>query len=111
MLTSADIERQAPTLDATDESGAKLPWVIRHPGIVLAVFSFCLGIIWASVIRPLDAPDEPAHLQAIMQVRVGHILPEVHYDFTRNPSGDIQTAGDPRVIDYARNAGAVDPFI
>jgi hypothetical protein len=32
-----------------------------------------------TVIRPLDAPDEPAHLEAIMQVRKEHKLPEVHF--------------------------------
>jgi 4-amino-4-deoxy-L-arabinose transferase-like glycosyltransferase len=32
-----------------------------------------------TVIRPLDAPDEPAHLEAIMQVRKDHKLPEVHF--------------------------------
>jgi len=32
-----------------------------------------------SVIPPLDAPDEPAHLEAIMQVRKEHKLPEVHF--------------------------------
>jgi len=52
---------------------------IRQPGFILAAINFCLGLVWMSVIRPLDAPDEPAHLEAIMQVRKEHKLPEVHF--------------------------------
>jgi len=56
---------------------------IRHlicqPGFILAAINFCLGLVWMSVIPPLDAPDEPAHLEAIMQVRKEHKLPEVHF--------------------------------
>ena len=53
--------------------------LIRQPGLVLAVLNFCLGLVWMAVILPLDAPDEPGHLQAIMQVRKQYILPEIHY--------------------------------
>src|SRR5580765_6884353 len=53
--------------------------LIRQPGFILAAINFCLGLVWMSVIRPLDAPDEPAHLEAIMQVRKEHKLPEVHF--------------------------------
>jgi hypothetical protein len=52
---------------------------IRQPGFILAAVNFCLGLVWMSVIRPLDAPDEPAHLEAIMQVRKEHKLPEIHF--------------------------------
>jgi 4-amino-4-deoxy-L-arabinose transferase-like glycosyltransferase len=52
---------------------------IRQPGFILAAINFCLGLVWMTVIRPLDAPDEPAHLEAIMQVRKEHKLPEVHF--------------------------------
>ena len=57
--------------------------LIRHficqPGFILAAVNFCVGLVWISVIQRLDAPDEPAHLQAIMQVRREHRLPEVHF--------------------------------
>jgi 4-amino-4-deoxy-L-arabinose transferase-like glycosyltransferase len=62
--------------------------LIRQPGFVLALVNFCLGLVWMVVIRPLDAPDEPAHLQAVMQVRTQHILPEVHYA-PGNPAGKV----------------------
>lgn len=51
---------------------------ISQPGFILAVINFCVGLVWMAVILPLDAPDEPGHLQAIMQVRKQHILPEMH---------------------------------
>jgi len=52
---------------------------VRQPGFILAVINFCLGLVWMAVIRPLDAPDAPAHLEALMQVRREHMLPEVHF--------------------------------
>jgi 4-amino-4-deoxy-L-arabinose transferase-like glycosyltransferase len=52
---------------------------IRQPGFILAAVNFCVGLVWITVIQRLDAPDEPAHLQAIMQVRKEHKLPEVHF--------------------------------
>ena len=52
---------------------------IRQPGFILAAINFCLGLLWMTVIPRLDAPDEPAHLQAIMQVRKEHKLPEAHF--------------------------------
>jgi len=64
---------------------------VRRPGFILAVISFGLGLVWMAVIQPLDAPDEPGHLQAIMQVRKQHILPEVHYA----PSNAVGVIGPP----------------
>jgi hypothetical protein len=61
---------------------------IRQPGLILAILNFCIGLVWIVVIQPLDAPDEPGHLQAIMQVRKQHIIPEVHYPVS-NPSAEI----------------------
>jgi 4-amino-4-deoxy-L-arabinose transferase-like glycosyltransferase len=61
---------------------------VRQPGLILAVINFCLGLVWMAVIQPLDAPDEPGHLQAIMQVRKQHIVPEIHYA-PGNPAAEI----------------------
>ncbi len=50
-----------------------------------------------AVIQPLDAPDEPGHLQAIMQVRKQHMLPEIHFGpsspaaVIANPPSDTET--------------------
>jgi len=52
---------------------------IRHPGLKLATAGLLVRLVWMAVIPPLDAPDEPAHLKAIMQVRKQHILPTAHY--------------------------------
>jgi hypothetical protein len=53
--------------------------LIRQPGLILAIISFLLELVWLAVIQPLDAPDEPGHLLAIMQVRKQHMVPEVHF--------------------------------
>ena len=73
---------------------------IRQPGFILALISFCIGLVWVVVIPPLDALDEPAHLQAIMQVRKQHILPEIHYT-AGNAVGEIaRPPGDPETRAY-----------
>jgi hypothetical protein len=51
---------------------------IRQPGFILAILNFCIGLVWMAVILPLDAPDEPGHLQSIMQVPS---QPHVHYEW------------------------------
>ncbi len=61
--------------------------------------------------KPLDAPDEIAHLEAVMDVRKKHIVPEIHFDF--NQTGvEIPVVGNPgdqAVRDYALSFGKVDP--
>jgi hypothetical protein len=67
--------------------------------------------MWAAAIRPFNAPDEPAYLQTVVQVRKEHSLPEVHFDFTHNPRGEVIGApGDQAVRDYAARAGVADPI-
>lgn len=44
---------------------------------LLLVLTFAKGVLWASMIAPLDAPDEPSHFNYIVQVREGHLLPVV----------------------------------
>ncbi len=88
-----------------------LPRVVRRrvgaqPGVALALLTLWLGILWMVVTPPLNAPDEPAHLQAVMQVRVLHILPELHFDFSTNPAGEIvRTPVDPATTAYIARAG------
>ncbi|MGI8588255.1 MAG: DUF2142 domain-containing protein [Chloroflexia bacterium] len=91
--------------------GAKdaLRRLARHPGLQLAVVSFWLGLLWTSADKPLDAPDEPSHLLAVMQVRVAHILPEVHYDFSQDPGGRIvNTPVDAATLAFATRYGHAD---
>jgi 4-amino-4-deoxy-L-arabinose transferase-like glycosyltransferase len=76
---------------------------VRQPGLILAVTNFCIGLVWMFVIQPLDAPDEPGHLHAIMQVRKQHILPEIHYT-GGNTAGEIaRPPGDPETVAYIAN--------
>jgi hypothetical protein len=76
---------------------------VRQPGFVLAVINFCVGLVWTAVILPLDAPDEPGHLQAIMQVRKQHILPEMHLQPAVNTAPEvIWPPRDPETVAYIR---------
>jgi 4-amino-4-deoxy-L-arabinose transferase-like glycosyltransferase len=73
---------------------------IRQPGFILAAINFCLGLVWMTVIQRLDAPDEPAHLQAIMQVRKEHKLPEVHFASGSRPGEIIGSPSDAETRAY-----------
>jgi len=73
---------------------------VRQPGLILAVINFCIGLVWIAVIPPLDAPDEPGHLDAIMQVRKKHILPEIHFVPTNTVGEKADPLGDPETRTY-----------
>jgi 4-amino-4-deoxy-L-arabinose transferase-like glycosyltransferase len=97
------------------------PWALNvqglieffSPGVLMALFSLLLGTVWAFAIKPLNAPDEIAHLQTVMEVRKGNLLPEVHYDFSKWSGAGwvIGTPGDQSVRDYAARLGYDDPFL
>ena len=72
---------------------------VRQPGLILAVINFSLGLVWLVVIQPLDSPDEPGHLQAIMQVRKQYIVPKVHYD-PDSAVGVVGPQSDPETRTY-----------
>ena len=82
-------------------SESSLRFLTHWHGLLLLALSFGLGTLWAAAIRPLDAPDEPAHLQAIMEVRKQYRLPEIHFDVGNPPGGVIGAPGDQAVRDYA----------
>ncbi len=86
-----------PTLPRLPDR-ALLRRLSRRQGLALAVSSFFLILLWTAATKPLNAPDEPAHIQAVMQVRKQLILPEVHY----NP-GDSHTT----VIGHPIDEGTV----
>ena len=80
------------------------------PGVVLLLISLGLNIGWAVAVKPLNAVDEPAHLQAILQVRNQHILPEVHFRFDQDPAGIVaNTPVDDAARDYAIHLGYSRP--
>ncbi len=81
----------------------------RSIGVALALLSFGLGSIWALLIRPLNAPDETAYLQAVMQARAERRLPEIHFDFTTNPLGEVTgTPGNVEARAYIQRLGITD---
>jgi len=84
----------------------------RRPALWLFGLSFALNLVWAALNHPFAAPDEPAHLQAVMQVRVRHILPEVHYSFIPKMMGEIvSTPVDQPTLAYAQAQGQTDLYI
>ena len=71
-------------------------------GLVVALVSLWLGIMWVGAVPPLNAPDEPAYLQAVMETRNKRMLPEIHFDFSNNPSGTlVGEPGDAAAHEYA----------
>jgi hypothetical protein len=76
---------------------------IQQPGSILAAISFLLVLVWINVIQPLDAPDEPRHLQAIMQVRKQHVLPEIHFQTSRPGSVIATPPSDTETRAYVAN--------
>ncbi len=68
--------------------------------------SLLLNTAWALLNKPLAAVDEPAHLQAIMQVRKQHRLPEAHFNFQNTPAGEVvNTPMDQATYDFAAGLG------
>jgi hypothetical protein len=62
--------------------------------------------MWMAAIPPMNAPDEPAYLQAVMETRNKRMLPEVHIDYSRNPLGDfVGEPGDRAAREYAAQHG------
>lgn len=82
----------------------------RQPGLALACLSFLLGLFWLAAIKPLNTPDAPAHLEAIMQVRQDHILPEVHFAVVDGNWRLIGPHENPAVQAYATGLGRTDPY-
>jgi 4-amino-4-deoxy-L-arabinose transferase-like glycosyltransferase len=76
--------------------------LIRQPGFILAVVAFLVRLLWMVTIPPGDALDEPAHLQAIMQVRKQHILPEIHHAPGKPVAEMTSPRGDPETVAYIR---------
>ncbi|HMA36806.1 MAG TPA: glycosyltransferase family 39 protein [Chloroflexia bacterium] len=98
-----------PVLRPRGLAGRRRTWP-RQPGFAIAILSFWLGLLWVAAVRPLAAPDEPAYLQTVMQVRNEHRLPEIHFDFSQVPAGQVVgTPGDPAVREYTRQIGVGDP--
>src|SRR5690242_16062403 len=65
-------------------AGPRAAWPGASAGLAVALVSLWLGVLWVAAIRPLNAPDETAYLQAVMQTRNERSLPEIHFDFSQN---------------------------
>src|SRR5690349_2214234 len=85
-------------------------WLGRYGGLLAAIAAFGLGMGWSLAIPPFQAPDEPSHLMAVMQVRKEHRIPEVTFDFSSDPGGTIVTVPDPEVLAYALQSGVTDSY-
>src|SRR5262249_52266152 len=80
-------------------------------GLALALVSLSLGVVWTMTTRPLNAPDEPADLQAVIQIRKRAALPDIHFDFTRGSAGEVVgTPGDAAAREYMTTLGVVEPI-
>lgn len=83
----------------------------RQPGLTFALVSFWITLLWVVAIRPLHAPDEPAYLQTVMEVRNTYRLPEIHFDFDRTATGEVSgTPGDAATQEYIRSRGIGEPI-
>lgn len=83
----------------------------NRTGLLVTLLAASLGVVWAFAIKPLNAPDEPMHLQAVMHVRNLGTLPEVHYDFREDPDGRvINTYIDEATQAYGRSLGMSDTY-
>ncbi len=78
-------------------------------GVWPAVLTFLLSLLWICAVAPLRAPDEPAHLQTLMEVRSGRLLPEVHWRFTPAGAQMVGAPGNVATRAYARNRAVVTP--
>ncbi|MGA7729695.1 MAG: glycosyltransferase family 39 protein [Chloroflexia bacterium] len=108
MLTSPGTTVSTGTFPLVKDRVALLA---RYGGFALSVVTFVLGIAWAFAIKPFNAPDEPMHLQAVMQMRKGYGLPEVHYDMSVRPKGSIvDTYIDQPSWDYAISQGITQSY-
>ena len=90
--------------------GNSLTHALVNPGTAIALISFLLTALWAFAIKPFDAPDEPAHLQSIMEVRDYHRLPEIHYDLSTPRGQVIGSPGDEAARNYAIKQGVTNPY-
>lgn len=83
-------------------SRSAAPWL-------LAGASLLLGTLWAVVGRPFDAPDEPSHLNAVIQVIATGRPPLATFRFDRDPMGEIASPPfDPALDRVARSYGVAD---
>src|SRR5450759_1589275 len=83
--------------------------LLARAGVLLALFSFALNLIWIIFVPPLRGPDETAHLMSVMEVRTLGRLPEIHYDFSIDPKGvPIPPYDDKLVAAYAQKVGLPD---
>ncbi len=79
--------------------------------LLLGGLSFALGAVWALVVPPFGAPDEPAHAQAVAQVRDRLELPTLRIRFDEDPTGVIVwPPPDRAMVEAARRFGQTDPL-
>jgi len=77
---------------------ARLRRVPAWLGLILA-FTLLRGMVWAFLIPPLDAPDEPSHLLAVAQMQAIRGLPVARL-LDPNTVSDDSTPRSPALLTY-----------
>src|SRR5215216_4966690 len=94
-MTTVDSPPAATVAGATSGRLRALWRRVPQRGLLVALIGLALILPWVRVIHLLNAPDEPAHLQAVMVVRKQHVLPEIHYYFPTATGKVDGNPGDP----------------
>src|SRR4051794_32323659 len=71
----------------------------RLPLAALVAFTLLRGAIWAFLVPPLNAPDEPSHLVALTQVRENRSLP-IAFILDPGTAGTNSTPRSQAILDY-----------
>lgn len=83
-------------------------WPGAAPAVVLALVT---GLAWAFGTRPFDAPDEPSHVNAVIQVMRTGRPPIAIFSFENDPTGElVYPAFDRELARVCRSAGVDDPL-
>lgn len=73
--------------------------------VALLILTLVKGALWALLIPPLHAPDEPSHFIAVMQVRTNHSLPVIVMPSPTTMTAPPSTAVDPATARFIAARG------
>src|SRR4051794_24976317 len=103
MAQSKALAGDSRTLPASGTSTVSLR---SRTGLQVALLSLVVSLAWILLTPPLRGPDETAHLMAVMEVSTLGRLPQIHYDFRTDPSGQpMSPYANDAVAAYARSLG------
>jgi hypothetical protein len=73
--------------------------------VALVIFTIAKGALWALLIPPFHAPDEPSHFAAMMQIRTSHMLPVIVMPSPTTMTAPPSTPIDPATARFIAAAG------